>query len=417
MLIKTALRHAGFGGADDRILSSAAASASKKADHKRRWSAPRVSVLAALTGLLLLAPAAPAADYFMYAGTYTNQQGKGIYAWRFHPQTGQLLPAGLVAETSSPSFLAVHPTRRFLYAVNELSSYQGQQSGSVSAFAIDRVSGKLTLLNTVSSRGDGPCHLALDHTGKCLLVANYGGGSVAAFPVGDDGRLGEAAAFFQHAGVVALAERQGGPHAHGILVSPNNRFALVADLGLDEVLVYRLDASRASLAPNHPPFAKVGAGAGPRHLAFHPNGRLVYAINEIQSTVTAFSYRAAAGTLQQLRTVSTLPQDFRGQNITAEIVVHPSGKFLYGSNRGHDSIAVFAIQPSGTLDPVQHVSTQGKTPRNFAIDPTGAYLFAANQNSDSIVLFRIDSATGHLSPAGVVLDTPSPVCITFVREN
>jgi 6-phosphogluconolactonase len=406
---------ASFGGADDRLLSSAAASASKKADYKWRWSAPRFTPLLALTGLLLLAPAALAADYIMYAGTYTNQKSKGIYAWHFHPATGQVVSAGLVAETSSPSFLVVHPNRRFLYAVNELSNYQGQRSGSVSAFAIDRASGKLTLLNTASSRGAGPCHLTLDHAGKCLLVANYDGGSVAAFPVGDDGRLGEAAAFFQHAGVVALPERQGGPHAHGIVVSPNNRFALVADLGLDEVLVYRLDAARAALTPNNPAYGKVAAGSGPRHLAFHPNGRLVYAINEIQSTVTAFSY--GAGSLRELQTVSTLPKNYQGQNNTAEIAVHPSGKFLYGSNRGHDSIAVFAINASGALQSVQHESTQGKTPRNFAVDPTGSYLFAANQNSDNIVLFRIDAVTGQLSPAGVVVHAPSPVCLTFLREN
>jgi 6-phosphogluconolactonase len=376
-----------------------------------------IGVLAVLTGLLLLAPAVLAADYIMYAGTYTNQKSKGIYAWHFNTDTGHLLPAGLVAETSSPSFLTVHPNRRFLYAVNELSNYQGQRSGSVSAFAIHRASGKLTLLNIVSSRGAGPCHLTLDHDGKCLLVANYDGGSVAAFPVGEDGRLGEASAFFQHAGVVALPERQGGPHAHGIVVSPNNRFALVADLGLDEVLVYRLNAARAALTPNNPAYAKVAAGAGPRHLAFHPNGRLVYAINEIRSTVTAFLYQPAAGALRELQTVSTLPKYFQGQNNTAEIAVHPSGRFLYGSNRGHDSIAVFAINASGALQPVQHASTQGKTPRNFAIDPTGSYLFAANQNSDNIVLFRIDAVTGQLSPAGVVVDAPSPACLTFVREN
>jgi len=369
-----------------------------------------------VAALLVLAGSAPGADYFMYAGTYTNKQSKGIYVWRFNSKTGKLSAAGLAAETVSPSFLAVHPNRRFLYAVNEISNYNGAKSGSVSAFAIDHASGRLTLLNTVSSRGAGPCHLALDKHGRCLMVANYGGGSVAAYAVGKDGRLSEATAFFQHSGAVALPERQGGPHAHCVSVSPDSGRVLVADLGLDEVLVYRLNASRASLAPNDPPFAKVAAGAGPRHLAFHPNGRLVYVINEIQSTVTAFSYNAGAGTLREIQTVSTLPKDFQGPNTTAEIAVHPTGRFLYGSNRGHDSIAVLAVDPkAGTLALVQNVSAQGKMPRNFAIDPTGNYLIAANQNSDNIVTFRIDRSSGRLTPTGEVLNVASPVCILFVR--
>lgn len=369
-----------------------------------------MNLVKVLLALLLLVPSVRAADYWLYVGTYTNQKSKGIYVWRFQPATGKLVPAGLAAETTSPSFLAVHPNQRFLYAVNEVSG------GSVSAFALNRATGKLTLLNTVSSRGAGPCHLALDKTGRCLMVANYSSGSVAAFPAEKDGRLGEATAFFQHSGVVALPQRQGGPHAHCVLASPDNRFALVADLGLDQVLVYRMNPTKATLAPNDPPFAKVAAGAGPRHLAFHPNGRFVYVINEIQSTITGFSYDAATAALREFQTVTTLPKDFNGQNATAELQVHPSGKFLYGSNRGHDSIAVFAIDPAtGTLTGVQHISTQGKAPRNFAIDPTGSYLFAANQNSDNIVSFRIDQTTGRLSPTGEVLDTPSPVCIVFVR--
>lgn len=371
-------------------------------------------LVARLLILLLLGCHVWGGDYFAYIGTFTNQKSKGIYAWRFHPATGQLTPAGLVAETASPSFLAVHPNQRFLYSVNEVSDYQGQKSGSVSAFSIDRTTGRLTLLNTVSSRGPGPCHLALDGKGKCLLAANYAGGSIAAFPVKADGRLDEASAFFQHNGAVALPERQGGPHAHCAMVSPDSRFALVADLGLDQVLVYRLNAARALLQPSDPPFAKVRAGAGPRHLVFHPNGRLVYLINEIGSTITSFSYDAAAGALHELQTVSTLPADFRGTNNTAEIAIHPSGKFLYGSNRGHDSIAVFAVDAGGKLDPIQSVSTQGKTPRNFAIDPTGAYLLAANQNSDSVVVFRIDPLSGKLAATGVTIEAPSPVCIAFV---
>ena len=372
----------------------------------------RVNGVRVCVCLLLMAWAARAGDYFMYVGTFTNKQSKGIYAWRFDPKTGKATSLGLVAETASPSFLAVHPNRRFLYAVNEIADYQGKKSGSITAFAIDRASGKLTALNTVSSRGPGPCHLTLDKTGRCLIVANYSGGSVASFPVAKDGRLGEAASFFQHSGKVALAERQGGPHAHCVQVSPDNRHALVADLGLDEVLVYRLDPGKATLEA--PTFVKLAAGAGPRHLAFHPNGRVVYSINEINSTITALSYDAAAATLREIQTVSTLPQDFHATNNTAEIAVNPSGKFVYGSNRGHDSIAVFRSDSRGELSLVEHVSTGGKAPRNFAIDPTGAYLFAANQNSDKIVQFRIDRATGRLTTTGQVLEAPTPVCVTFV---
>ncbi len=350
----------------------------------------------------------------MYAGTYTNDQSKGIYAWRFNPSHAKLTPLGLVAETPSPSFLAVHPNEGFLYAVNETSSYQGASSGSVSAFAIDRATGKLTPLNTVSSRGPGPCHLAVDKQGKLLVVANYDGGSVAAFPLSQDGRVGESSTFFQHSGTVALPQRQGRPHAHSVVFSPDNRFALVADLGLDQILAYRVQ--NTSLSPNDAAFAKAASGAGPRHLAFHPNGRVVYVINEIDSTITELSYDGATATMRPLQTISTLPKDFSSPNSTAEIAVHPSGKFLYGSNRGHDSIAVFKVDSStGALSSIQHVSTQGNTPRNFAIDPTGAYLFVANQKTNNIVLFRINQSSGQLSPAGALHDVPAPVCITFVK--
>jgi 6-phosphogluconolactonase len=312
----------------------------------------------------------------------------------------------------------VDPHQRFLYAANEIANFGGQKSGAVSAFAIDRGTGKLTFLNQVSSRGAGPCYVSLDKTGRFVLVANYDGGSVAVFPVHQDGRLGEASAFVQHQGHGVNPERQEGPHAHSIALSPDNRFALAADLGLDELLVYRFDAKRGSLAANQPPFAKVPAGAGPRHFDFSPGGKFVYVINEMGNTITTFSYNAARGELRELQSVSTLPKDFKGENTTAEVQVHPSGKFLYGSNRGHDSIAVFAIDAgTGKLTPVEITLTQGKEPRNFAIDPTGEYLFAANQNSNNIAVFRIDSQTGHLTPTGQVLEAPSPVCVTFVTAE
>jgi 6-phosphogluconolactonase len=357
-------------------------------------------------------------DYFVYIGTYTGPASKGIYAYRFHPADGKLTPIGLAAETTNPSFLAIHPNGRYVYAVSEVDTYNGQKTGAVSAFSIDPQSGKLTLLNTASSRGGGPCHLLVDKTGKNLLVANYGTGSVASLPVKQDGSLGEATAFVQHAGQVALPQRQGGPHAHSVNLSADNRFMIATDLGLDEALVYRFDAAKGSLTPNDPPFTKVEPGSGPRHFAFHPKGNYAYAINEIKSTVTAFRYDRAHGTLQELQTVSSLPKDFSGNNSTAEIAVDRQGKFLYGSNRGHNSIAVFAIDAhKGTLTLVEHTSTQGKTPRNFAIDPTGAYLFAANQGSGNIVLFHIDQNTGRLTPAGQTLEVGSPVCITFVAAR
>ena len=354
-------------------------------------------------------------ELIVYIGTYTGQKSKGIYAFRFQPATGSSTSIGLVAETANPSFLTIHPNRRFLYAVNEVNTYEGQSAGSVSAFSVDAKTARLTFLNKVSSRGASPCHLAVDKTGKWLLVANYCGGNIAAFPINKDGSLGEASAVVQHAGSSANPQRQQGPHAHSVNLSPDNRFAMASDLGLDQVLIYRFDAVRGTLTPSDPPFAKLKPGAGPRHFAFHPNGRFAYEINELDSSITAYAYTPANGVLEEMQTISTLPKDFTGKSYTAEVEVHPSGRFLYGSNRGHDSIAVFAIDSGkGTLTPVEQVPTQGKAPRNFAIDPTGAYLFAANQNSDNIVIFSIDQKTGKLSPTGNVLEVSTPVCVTFL---
>ena len=379
----------------------------------------------AMVMLVLLALGARSADgagaksdYWVYVGTYTGPKSKGIYAYRFDASDGKLSARQLAGESVNPSFLAVDPSGRFLYAVNEVADYQGRRSGGVSTFAIDPHTGALTFLNQVSSGGPGPCHVSLDRTGKYVLVANYDGGSVAVFPRLADGRLGVASAFIQHTGHSVNPQRQEGPHAHCILPSPDNRFALAADLGLDQLLVYRFDPSNGSLKPNDPPFAKADPGAGPRHFAFAPSGRFIYLINEIGSSITVFSYNGPAGVLQRLESVSTLPKDFKGANDCAEIAVSHDGRFLYGSNRGHNSIAVFAVdRAKGTLTPVEHVSTQGKTPRNFAIDPTGKYLFAANQDSDSIVILRIDQQTGRLTPTGQVLDVASPVCVTFVASE
>ena len=351
-------------------------------------------------------------EYFVYAGTYTKTKSKGIYVYRFQPATGKLTALGLAAESVNPSFLAVDPSQRFLYAANET----GEGANSISAFRIDPKAGKLEFLNKVPSRGDMPCHLVVDKTSRMLVVANYGSGSVAAFPIQPDGRLGEASAFSQHEGSSVNPQRQKGPHAHSVVLSPDNKFVLSADLGLDKVFVYRIDPAKGSLTLNNPPSATVKPGSGPRHLAFHPNGKLVYVINEIASTMTAFAYQAAAGTLNEIQTVSTLPADFTGRSSTAEVEVGRSGRFVYGSNRGHDSIAVFAVDAkTGRLTLVETVPAQGKTPRNFALDPTGAYLFAANQNTDNIVQFRVDPKTGRLVPSGeVVSDIGAPVCVLFV---
>ncbi|HET6179295.1 MAG TPA: lactonase family protein [Candidatus Sulfotelmatobacter sp.] len=385
-----------------------------------RHPLPVVALILTLTFLLALAAMATPAKgkYLFYVGTYTadGSKSKGIYAYSYDAATAQIAPLGLAAETTNPSFVDLHPNGRFLYAVNEVGNYKGPNSGGVSAFSVDRATGKLTLLNEVASRGADPCYITLDRTGKYVLVANYTGGSVAVFPVLEDGKLGEASAFVQHTGHGPNAQRQEAAHAHSIDLSLDNRFAMVDDLGLDELRVYKFDSSKGSLAPNDPPFAKLDPGGGPRHFALHPSGKFGYVLTEMHSSVTVFSNDAKTGTLTPLQTISALPKDFTGRNDDAEIEVHPSGKFLYASNRGHDSITVFAIDPSkGTLTLVEYASTKGKEPRSFEIDPTGTLLFAANQKSDNIVVFRIDQKTGKLTPTGQVLDVASPVCVKFLK--
>jgi len=346
----------------------------------------------------------------VYVGTYTGAKSKGIYQVRLDLATGALGEPELAGEVANPSFLAIHPTNKFVYAVSEA----GGKDATVSAFAVAPETGKLTFLNKQPTRGNGPCYVSVDKTGKAALAANYGSGSVCAMPIGAGGELGEATAFIQHTGSGPNAARQKGPHAHCIDLTPDNRFTLVCDLGLDKIFVYRLDAAKATLTPNDPPSASVAPGAGPRHVAFHPSGKFVYVINEMAGTVTAFTYDAARGAMTEFQTVPTLPADFKGNSSTAEIVVHPSGKFLYGSNRGHDSIAIFAVAEDGRLTPRGHQSTLGKTPRCFGIDPTGVWLVAANQGSDNVVAFRIDAETGGLKPAGAPVMVGSPVCVKFM---
>ena len=370
-------------------------------------------ILAASLGVLLLAmstlpSAAASREWIVFVGTYTRQASKGIYAYRLTSADAKLTPLGLAVETSNPSFLAVHPNQRFLYAVNE------NDTGTISAFAIDSRTWKLKLLNTVSSRGSGPCHLALDTTGKWIFVANYNNGSIAALPVATDGTLGEAAVSIQHSGSSIDARRQSGPHAHSVNISPDNRFLAVTDLGLDEVLIYRFDAKAGSLTPHDPPAIKTTPGSGPRHLAFGPDGRFAWVVNEMSATVTALSYDRTLGKFTRAQDVSALPRDFGGTKSGAEILVHPNGKFLYTSNRGHDSIAIFKLEGEVLSTSATWVPSRGKTPRSFAIDPEGAFVVAANQGSNNLAVFRVDTKTGGLSPAGDVVEAPLPVSVVFV---
>jgi len=372
-------------------------------------------IVALIYPFVAMATAQPDDRVRVYVGTYTRGESRGIYLLDLDLRSGVLTADALVANTVNPSFLAVHPDGNVLYAVNELSELNGDPTGGISAFRIDSLTGHLSFLNQQPSGGTGPCYLIVDGEGKNVLVANYGGGSVASFPILDNGSLGAASSFDQHEGSSVNSERQEGPHAHSIILDAANRFALSADLGTDKVLVYEFDPGKGSLIANDSAFAAVTPGAGPRHLAFRPDGRFVYVVNEMALTVTAFAYNSDLGVLNEVQTISTLPGEIQPWYSGAEIQVHPSGKFLYASNRGHDTIAVFSIdRESGKLTPVEYQSTQGKTPRNFAIDPTGRYLLAANQGSDTVVVFRIDQSNGTLSPTGKSASVPSPVCLKFV---
>lgn len=360
------------------------------------------------------AHAAGATKDRVYIGTYTEHGSQGIYVCEFDPSSGTLTPPELAAATASPSFLAVASDRRFLYAINETNHFNGQPTGGVSAFSIATATGKLTLLNQVSSLAPGPAYITLDRSGHYVLVANYDEGSVAVYRIMPDGKIGDSTAFVRHYGSSVNAERQKGPHAHSIAMSSDNRFAIVADLGLDELIVYPLDASQGTLGT--PRVIKTDPGVGPRHLTLASSGKFVYVINELQSSLTVYSYNASDGAMTPLQKISTLPNNFHGENTAAEVVLDPTEKFLYASNRGDDnSIAVFAVDPKkGTLTAIEYVPTGGKTPRNFAIDPSGQWLLAANQDSNNIVSFRIDAKSGRPTPAGKSIEVNSPTIVDFV---
>ena len=363
-----------------------------------------------LAFLLGLAAAGHAADYLVFTGAYTGGPVKGIFAYHFSTTNGKLNASGIAVETPDPSFLVEHPSHRWVYAVNE-------KEGTVSSFTVDAKHDKLLPLNHVSSRGQGPCHLAFDHSGRWLAVSNYDDGAMAILPVGTDGRLGEAVAVEHHQGH-SLHPRQQGPHAHGVVFSPDNKFLMLADLGLDRIFVYKFDAARGTVAANDPAFVEAVAGAGPRHLAFHPSGRVLYVINELNSTVVGYLYNSDTAGLTPFQTISTLPAGYIGANTAAEIAVSAGGTLLYASNRGNDTIALFAIDPQRlNLTPIDHSPTLGQTPRHFAIDATGSFLFAANQDSSSVTVFKMQHMTGQLSLDGRPVTAPVPTCVLLVRTK
>ena len=361
----------------------------------------------------------------VFIGTYTapirfgtgqvlEGKGKGIYAFWFDAGSGTLAPAGVTEDGANPSYVAFHPSGRFLYAVNELKTFEGVASGTVSAFALHPATGALTFLNRRLTHGTDPCHVVVDAAGRHVFVANFMSGSVCVLPIDADGRLGKASDFIQHQGSGIDPARQQGPHAHAVTLDPASRFVFVPDLGLDRLMVYRFDADRGMLETHDIPWIKMRPGAGPRQLVFHPNGRFAYLVNELDSTVAALAYDAASGRFSYLHSLPTLPLGLAGPSTCADIQIAPSGRHLYASNRGHDSIACYVVNgETGHLAPLGFVPTLGRTPRSFGIDPTGRFLLAANQDSDSLVVFSIDAEQGSLHPTGTEVGVPTPVCVKF----
>ena len=352
---------------------------------------------------------------YVYVGTYSGKEQNGIHVFTMDPASGILHPVDAVSGFENPAFLAIHPNSGFLYAVGETDNTDRQKSGAVNAFRIESETGKLSFLNQQLSGGPGPCHLNVDASGCCVVVANYSAGSVSLLPIRDNGELDAPTSTVEHQGSSIHPTRQSKPHAHSITPDPTNRYAFVPDLGLDQILTYRIDVDSLRLVPHTVPHTPVDPGSGPRHLDFHPTGRYVYVINELGNTVMVFTYDSDRGLLEHIQTVPSLPDGYHGTSHTADIHVSPSGRFVYGSNRGHDSIVIYAAdQDTGMLTLIGHKPTQGKIPRNFAIDPTGLYLLAANQDSDNIVAFRIDKQAGTLIPTGYTTAVQKPVCVKFL---
>lgn len=370
-----------------------------------------------LSAILYCSSAAQAERYRVFVGTYTGGDSisKGVYSCEFDAETGKLSEPVLAAELINPSFLAIHPSGKYLYAVNEVSEGPGRGNGAVTALTIN-ADGTLTKINHQASEGGAPCHCNVDSTGTNLLIANYGGGNVAVYPISEDGSLKPVSCNIQHEGSSVDKSRQEAPHAHSINVSSDNKFAYAADLGLDKIMIYKLDAEAHTLSPANQPAALVTPGGGPRHFSIHPSGKFAYTNNEMTMVVTGFSRNPEDGSLRAIQEISTIPAGFNGRKSTAECLVHPSGKFLYVSNRGHETITAYTIdQETGLLTYVENEPTGGKEPRNFFIDPSGKWLLAENQNSDTVYVFSIDQQTGALKPTGDFVTVGRPVCIRMVK--
>jgi 6-phosphogluconolactonase len=359
----------------------------------------------------------------VYVGTYTQfvspagEKAEGIYVYRLDPAVGSLRLEQVVKDVFNPSYLAFHPSGRFLYAVNEAGETGGKPGGGVSAFSVDPQTGVLNFLNQQLSIGVDPCYISIDRGGRYALVANYTSGTVSLLPVNQDGSLQPAAQTIQHVGRGKDPSRQEGPHAHAAVLSPDNRFVFVMDLGTDRVVAYRLDRETGKLVPRPDQDVQVAPGSGPRHLDFHPNGRFAYLVNELNSSLVGCAFDPKAGRLEEMQVVPMLPEGYRGSNLAADVHVAPNGKFLYATNRGHDSLVIYALDAdSGRLTFAGYEPTGGNYPRNFAIDPTGTFLLAANQNSGTILTFWIDAQTGKLSFTGQETQVPTPACIKFYQE-
>ncbi len=369
--------------------------------------------------LALTVPASATAETLVYLGTYTNGESKGIYRSTLDEATGKLSDPVLAAELENPSFLVVSQNQKYLFAVSETDQFKGEDGGGVSSYAIGD-DGGLTLINQVNSGGGAPCHLSTDPNGKSLLVVNYMGGSTSSYQIAADGKLVSPATggFIQHKGQGAQLPRQASPHAHSVNVDPSGKRAFVADLGLDKVLIYKLDAAAGTIVPNDPPFFKLPGATGPRHFSFHPNGKWAYTNLEMSLQVAALSHDAKTGALEVLEIESTVPEGTKREgNSTAECLVHPTGKWVYVSNRGHNTIAAFAIdQKTGKLGFIERESTQGEIPRNFGIDPSGKFLIAGNQSSNNVVVLKINQDTGALDPTGHKINVPSAVCVRFLKR-
>lgn len=371
----------------------------------------------ALTALSLTVDAQSSKE-IIYVGTYSLRGSEGIYVFEFDRKAGTMKPLQSVSNAKSPSFLALHPSGNYLYSVNEAAQVGPDNTGAVSAYVIDRSTGKLTFLNSQSSLGRGPCHISVDQTGKTAFVSNYGGGSLAVLPIGADGKLGPPTDSVQNVGTSSNTQRQEKAHVHSATLAPDNRFVYVADLGTDKLHIYETDVKNSTVKPARTPFVTVKPGSGPRHFTFHPNGKFAYLVEELTSSVAVFGRNASTGALTLISDgVKTLPADFSEQNTSADIHIDPSGKFLYQSNRGRNALALFAIGSDGKLTSLGDEPTMGKTPRNFMIDPKGEFILVAHQDSDNITMFKRDQQTGKLTYTGQSINVPAPVCVIMAGSR